>query len=437
MLKAVGNDRSECGTGKRAWAGWRPLTVVGHTFESDFVTSFFLRPSDGSPIAHRPGQHLTLLLDIPGRPRLKRSYSISSAPGGHAYRISVKRETFGLASNWIHKSLQTGAEIPALAPQGSFVLPKAPPRPIVLLSGGVGLTPLVSMLGALTGRNATLPVHFIHSTANRATHVFADHIREIAAASPNLHSTVFYSRPGADDVEGRDYDIAGRIDMGWLSENTPLADADFYMCGPRPFMRRFALGLINAGVPRQQIHAEFFGPVEDLYDGETDFEAPLGAPTNLERPRRAAQPRSDFGFGEEDVGRALLASAADGLVASDRAGHIVLWNSGAERIFGYSADEAVGRTLDLIIPEPFRERHWQGYRAVMESGVSRYGTGDILAVPGRHKDGHRISLEFTITPLKRPDNRIVGMVATMRDVTRRFEETKALRKRVAELGGEA
>src|SRR5690606_18948220 len=102
-----------------------------------------------------------------------------------------------------------------------------------------------------------------------------------------------------------------------------------------------------------------------------------------------------------------------------------------------SADEAVGRTLDLIITEPFRERHCRGYRAVMKNGVSGYGTGDILAVPGRHKDGHRISLEITITALKRRVGAIVGMVATMRDVTRRFEETKALKRRIAELGGDA
>jgi PAS domain S-box-containing protein len=200
-------------------------------------------------------------------------------------------------------------------------------------------------------------------------------------------------------------------------------------------MRRFAVGLTKAGVPKRQLHTEFFGPIEDLFDDEVDFETPLAAPSIVDTPKvlhKYAPPA----FTEEDIGRTLLLSASDAVIASDRAGHIVVWNSGAERIFGHKAADVVGRTLDLIIPEPFRERHWQGYRAVIESGVSRYGAGDVLAVPGQHKDGHRISLEFTISPLKDVNGTIAGMVATMRDVTRRFEETKALKRRIAELGGE-
>jgi nitric oxide dioxygenase len=135
----------------------------------------------------------------------------------------------------------------------------------------------------------------------------------------------------------------------------------------------------------------------------------------------------------DEIGTALLASAADAIVTSDREGLVVSWNPGAERIFGFTPAEALGQSLDIIIPEPFRARHWEGYRHTVDSGTSRYGAGELLAVPGLHKDGRRISLEFTLALIKGPDGAVTGMVAVLRDVTKRFEEAKALRKRLAEL----
>jgi nitric oxide dioxygenase len=439
MFDTVKRDMSvlrEPGGSRRAWAGWRPFAIEARQRESAFITSFVLKPTNGAALAHRPGQHLTLRLNVPGLSGLKRSYSISSAPDTGMYRISVKREALGAASNWLHSVAQPGTILEAAAPQGSFVLPKCPKRPMVLLSGGVGVTPLVSMLGALA-ETATVPIHFVHSTANSATHAFGEYVRQLPRQNPLIRTTVFYSRPARQDVQGRDFDRTGRIDLAWLTENTPLADADFFVCGPRPFMRRFAVGLTKAGLPLRQFHSEFFGPVEDLFDDEADFERPLAAPSVNDVPRIVSHPDTDYGFGTDDIGKTLLQTAADAVIASDRVGHIVHWNAGAERIFGFRAEEAVGHTLDLIIPEPFRERHWQGYRAVIERGTSRYGEGDILAVPGRHKDGHRISLEFTIAPLRRQDGSIAGMVATMRDVTRRFEEIRTLKRRIAELRDES
>src|SRR5215217_3343182 len=131
------------------------------------------------------------------------------------------------------------------------------------------------------------------------------------------------------------------------------------------------------------------------------------------------------------VGEAILGASADAVVATDREGIIRLWNPGAERIFGHSAGEAVGQSLDLIIPERLRSAHWQGWRRVVETGRSRYGDGDLLSVPAVRKDGERISVEFTIVPLKDETGRMVGMAALMRDVTKRFEEMKALRRQLA------
>ena len=132
------------------------------------------------------------------------------------------------------------------------------------------------------------------------------------------------------------------------------------------------------------------------------------------------------------VADAILSAAADAVVATDRDGTIRVWNPGAERIFGYRADEALGRSLDLIIPERLRQRHWDGFDRVMATGESQYGTGDLLSVPGVGKDGQRISLEFTIVPLKDETGRMRGLAAVMRDVTSRFEEMRALRKKLAE-----
>ena len=131
------------------------------------------------------------------------------------------------------------------------------------------------------------------------------------------------------------------------------------------------------------------------------------------------------------VADAILAAAADAVIATDREGVIRLWNPGAERMFGYAAGEAVGQSLDLIIPERLRKRHWQGYRQVMETGESRYAAGDLLSVPSLHKDGRRISVEFTIVPLMGDDGRLQGVAAVMRDVTKRFEEIKGLRQQLA------
>jgi len=139
-----------------------------------------------------------------------------------------------------------------------------------------------------------------------------------------------------------------------------------------------------------------------------------------------------WSISEATLGEAILRSEADAVIAADSDGIIRLWNPGAVRLFGYARDEALGRSLDLIIPERLRARHWAGYRHVMDTGQSRYGRGDVLAVPGMVKDGSRISLEFTITPLRDEDGRMLGMLAVLRDVTTRFEELRALRQKLSE-----
>jgi PAS domain S-box-containing protein len=130
---------------------------------------------------------------------------------------------------------------------------------------------------------------------------------------------------------------------------------------------------------------------------------------------------------------AILQSSSEAIMASDVDGKIMFWNPGATRIFGFDATEAFGQSLDLIIPEKLRARHWQGYRHVMATGHSRYSEGDLLSVPALTKDGRRISVEFTIAILRDDQGNMIGMASVMRDSTARFEEMKSLRRRIAEL----
>jgi PAS domain S-box-containing protein len=134
------------------------------------------------------------------------------------------------------------------------------------------------------------------------------------------------------------------------------------------------------------------------------------------------------------LGDTLLGSASDAIIATDREGRIMFWNPGAERVFGFTAGEATGQSLDLIIPENLRARHWAGFRHTMKTGTSRYGHGDLLSVPGLTRDGRRISVEFTIVLLHNDRQEVTGTVAVMRDVTKRFEEVRELKRRLAQAG---
>lgn len=138
-------------------------------------------------------------------------------------------------------------------------------------------------------------------------------------------------------------------------------------------------------------------------------------------------------FEPDRLGAILFAAMPDALIAADKEGVIRVWNEGAERLFGFTPAEAIGQTLDIIIPERLRERHWTGYDETMRTGHTRYGAGDLLAVPATHKNGARLSVEFTILPLHDESGAMAGIAAIMRDVTKRFEEQRALRAELAQL----
>lgn len=139
-------------------------------------------------------------------------------------------------------------------------------------------------------------------------------------------------------------------------------------------------------------------------------------------------------LGIPDFANVFLSEMPDGVLVADDKGVIRMWNAGCERIFGFTAEEAIGQSLDIIIPENLRARHWEGYQRTMRTGETRYGAGDLLNVPALRKDGTRISIEFSILPFRNAEGRIVGIGAVMRDVTKKFEETKALKKALAAAG---
>lgn len=255
------------------WAGWRDFVIDRVAAESEIIKSFYLRPADGEKvIRHKPGQYLTFKLNLPPRGVLKRNYSISSAPDDSGYRITVKREPSpidrpdapaGLASNWLHDHAGPGMVLQVAPPAGDFVL-DAGAGPVVLVSGGVGLTPMVSMLEALVQEQPATPAWYVHGAQNGRVHAMSRRIRELQVSNEALKTASFYADPNPDDVRGEHYDQDGLITVDWLKANTPFREAVFYLCGPKPFLRALVPELAAAGVDAARIRYEFFGPPEEI-----------------------------------------------------------------------------------------------------------------------------------------------------------------------------
>jgi ferredoxin-NADP reductase/MOSC domain-containing protein YiiM/ferredoxin len=248
-----------------AWAGMRQMRVAGIDRESASVISIRLVPADGDPAAPaRPGQFLTIRLrPDAGAAPLLRTYSLSGLPDRESYRISVKREPHGAASEYLHTRLRVGDVIDAGAPRGSFVL-RPGERPVVLMSAGVGATPVLAMLHVLAAERSARPVWWLHGARNRAEHPFAQEARELLAQLPDAHRLVCYSHPGPDD-EG--FDVTGRLIGAVLEPAGVPADADFYLCGPGPFMHDLGAALTARGTPPERVSTELFGPLDGLTPG--------------------------------------------------------------------------------------------------------------------------------------------------------------------------
>jgi ferredoxin-NADP reductase/MOSC domain-containing protein YiiM/ferredoxin len=251
-----------------AWPGFRPLTVTAVTRESESVISIRLDdPTGGSLPPARPGQYLTVRLvpDEQRRPVL-RNYSLSGPPEAGYYRFAVKREGDGVASGYLHTRLTVGDQLDIAAPRGTFMLDQTD-APVLLISAGIGATPVLAMLHALAQEQSDREIWWLHSARNRREHPFAAESATLLASLPNARRRVYYSRPSPDDLEGRDFDAAGRLTGSALAELEPSRDAEAYLCGPTPFMDEISAGLAALGVDASRIHTEPFGPAPGLAPG--------------------------------------------------------------------------------------------------------------------------------------------------------------------------
>jgi ferredoxin-NADP reductase/MOSC domain-containing protein YiiM/ferredoxin len=251
-----------------AWAGFRRLTVTGIERESDSVISIRLEDPDGAPLPPaRPGQYLTLRLQPDNEQRsVLRNYSLSGPPDAGYYRITVKREDAGAASGYLHTRLRVDAQIEIAAPRGTFILDSTD-APVLLISAGIGATPVLAMLHALATEHTEREIWWLQGARSSRDHPFAAEARALLASLPNVHSHVCYSRPGTDDLEGRDFQSAGRLTASRLVELSPPRDAEAYLCGPIPFMDEISAGLAATGINASRIHTEPFGPAPGLTPG--------------------------------------------------------------------------------------------------------------------------------------------------------------------------
>jgi ferredoxin-NADP reductase/MOSC domain-containing protein YiiM len=239
-----------------AWPGFRPLAVTALERESASVVSVYLADPGGRAVPPAlPGQFLTLRLPAgPDARPLLRSYSLSGTPGADSYRVSVKREPHGAGSRYVHTQVRAGARLEAAAPRGTFILQPGE-APVLLISAGVGATPVLAMLHALAGTGRD--VWWLHSARSRAEEPFAAEARSLLAGLARGHRYICYSRPDAGDVEGRDYQTRGRLSASVLAALGLPRDADAYLCGPAAFMAEMSAALAGLGVGR--VRTEIFG----------------------------------------------------------------------------------------------------------------------------------------------------------------------------------
>lgn len=258
------------------WEDFKKFRVQKKIRESDNITSFYLIPSDGGPLpAYKPGQYITVRVPYGNNSTTMRNYSLSDIPGQDYLRISVKRETGpkadtprGYVSNMLHDQVDVGYEIELAPPSGEFFLDTSEKhrRPLVLLAAGVGITPIITMLKSSLAHAPEREVVLVHGCLHEGVQAFRDTIDALAARHSNLKIHYRYSDPAPAGAAraGASHVSTGFVDADLIEALIPGRDADYYFCGPKPFMVNIYHQLLAWGIPASQVHFEFFGPRQEL-----------------------------------------------------------------------------------------------------------------------------------------------------------------------------
>jgi ferredoxin-NADP reductase/MOSC domain-containing protein YiiM/ferredoxin len=305
-----------------AWPGFRPLAVTAVEPESDSVASVRLADPDGAALPPPlPGQFLTVRLNaVPGGRPLLRSYSLSGAPDAGWYRISVKREPHGMGSGYVHARVRAGDQLEVAAPRGTFVL-RPGAGPVLLISAGVGATPVLAMLHALAAGQPDREAWWLHGARSRAEEPFTAESRSLLAALARGHRHVCHSRPEPGEVQGRDFDTPGRLSGEVLAALDLPRDADAYICGPAAFMAEISAYLSGLGLDRARMHTEIFGAAPAQTPGIAAKPGTAARPPHPP-PGRPADPAGLAAFGDP-AGRAAFGGGPE--VAFARSGLTVRW----------------------------------------------------------------------------------------------------------------
>lgn len=339
------------------WYGFRKFRIDRKVRETENVVSLHLKPYDGQLLpGYLPGQHLTFRFQIPGRPRpVIRCYSLSEAPGqSDYYRVTIKRlespsgapETpEGVVSCFVHDKLNEGDIVDLRAPNGHFTLDMTEQRPIALIAGGIGLTPLLSMINAVAVGPGARETWLFYGVRNRTDHVMRDHLRKLAETHENLHVVVCYSQPSGDCVEGQDYDHEGWIDTEMIRDYLPDPSFQFFVCGPSYFQESITKGLSYWGITEGDIHFETFGrrkSSQALSGPEISkvIRAALAANQN-----QAPFDRGDFPVVPGDGASPVRSRSEDSVrVVFARSGKVGHWSPGDATILDLA--EAIGIPLE-------------------------------------------------------------------------------------------
>jgi ferredoxin-NADP reductase/MOSC domain-containing protein YiiM len=256
-----------------AWPGFRPMRIARIHKESESVTSFALVPADGQPLPlAQPGQFIVLRLQVDrDKPPVLRSYSLSDLPAADHFRIGVKSEVNGIGSAFLCSRAREGDVLDVSAPRGTFCL-RSGETPVVLLSAGVGATPVLAMLHALAAEKSQRPVWWIYGARNRSDHPFAEESHLLLKQLTGGRSCIVYSRPTSDDRPDVDFDASGHVDVALLEKLGVPRNSGFYLCGPSSFLQSMKEGLQHWGVAPDNVHMEIFGALESITPGVAQAE---------------------------------------------------------------------------------------------------------------------------------------------------------------------